>query len=70
MNNWSDYANIPESRSVQESSLYRVLIAGGLELATRLGDTLGKRKRASIALLDKARVHVWKPYLHEIASGT
>jgi NADH dehydrogenase len=54
--------------------MHRVLIvgggAGGLELATRLGDTLGKRAKASIVLLDKTRVHVWKPHLHEIASGT
>ena len=54
--------------------MHRVLIvgggAGGLELATRLGDTLGKRGKASIMLLDKTRVHVWKPHLHEIASGT
>jgi NADH dehydrogenase len=68
-----DDSAIPESRSAQEVSMHRVLIvgggAGGLELATRLGDTLGKRRKASIALLDKARVHVWKPHLHEIASG-
>src|SRR5258707_5182053 len=70
----ADFANIPETRSAQESSLHRVLIvgggAGGLELATRLGDTLGKREKASISLLDKTRVHVWKPHLHEVASGT
>jgi NADH:quinone reductase (non-electrogenic) len=35
-----------------------------------LGDTLGKRGKASIALLDKTRTHVWKPHLHEVASGT
>jgi NADH:ubiquinone reductase (H+-translocating) len=68
-----DYNLIPESRSAQEALLHRVLIvgggAGGLELATRLGNTLGRRGKASIALLDKARVHVWKPHLHEIASG-
>ena len=70
----SDFIDIPESRSAQESSLHRVLIvgggAGGLELATCLGDTLGKQKKASIALLDKTRTHVWKPHLHEVASGT
>ncbi|SDP60288.1 NADH dehydrogenase [Rhodoferax sp. OV413] len=44
--------------------------AGGLELATRLGDTLGKRGRADITLVDKNRTHVWKPKLHEIASGS
>ena len=44
--------------------------AGGLELATRLGDTLGKRGLADVALVDKNRTHVWKPKLHEIASGS
>ena len=44
--------------------------AGGLELATRLGDTLGKRGLAEITLIDKNRTHVWKPKLHEIASGS
>src|SRR5688500_19763715 len=44
--------------------------AGGLELATSLGDTLGKRGRADITLIDKNRTHVWKPKLHEIAAGS
>ncbi|NRF65875.1 NAD(P)/FAD-dependent oxidoreductase [Aquincola sp. S2] len=44
--------------------------AGGLELATRLGDTLGRRGRAEITLIDKNRTHVWKPKLHEIAAGS
>ena len=44
--------------------------AGGLELATRLGDTLGRRGRAEVTLIDKNRTHVWKPKLHEIASGS
>jgi len=44
--------------------------AGGLELATRLGDKLGKRARAEVTLIDKNRTHVWKPKLHEIASGS
>ena len=44
--------------------------AGGLELATGLGDTLGKRGSADITLIDKNRTHVWKPKLHEIASGS
>src|SRR5260370_29494623 len=70
----ADFVNMPESRSSGESSMPRVLIggggAGGLELAPRLGDTLGKREKASISLLDKTRTHVWKPHLHEVASGT
>jgi NADH dehydrogenase len=44
--------------------------AGGLELATRLGDTLGRRGRAEVTLIDKNRTHVWKPKLHEIAAGS
>jgi len=44
--------------------------AGGLELATRLGDTLGKRGQATVTLIDKTRSHVWKPKLHEIAAGS
>ncbi|MGO2243551.1 MAG: NAD(P)/FAD-dependent oxidoreductase [Halomonas sp.] len=43
--------------------------AGGLALATRLGRTLGKRKRAEIVLLDRDTTHVWKPLLHELATG-
>jgi NADH:ubiquinone reductase (H+-translocating) len=56
------------------SGLHRVVIvgggAGGLELATRLGDKLGRRGRAHITLIDQARSHVWKPKLHEIAAGS
>ena len=44
--------------------------AGGLELATRLGDTLGRRGKGEITLIDKARAHLWKPLLHEIAAGS
>jgi len=56
------------------SELHRVVIvgggAGGLELATRLGDTLGRKGKAEITLIDKTRTHVWKPLLHEIAAGS
>ena len=44
--------------------------AGGLELATALGDSLGKRGRAAVTLIDKTRAHVWKPQLHVIAAGS
>jgi NADH:ubiquinone reductase (H+-translocating) len=44
--------------------------AGGLELATRLGDKLGRKKKAQISLIEKSRTHVWKPLLHEIAAGS
>ncbi|HTO47030.1 MAG TPA: FAD-dependent oxidoreductase, partial [Burkholderiales bacterium] len=44
--------------------------AGGLELATRLGGRLGRRRRAAITLVDRGRTHVWKPLLHEVAAGS
>ena len=57
-----------------DKAAHRIVIvgggAGGLELATRLGDTLGKRGRAEITLIEKTRTHVWKPKLHEIAAGS
>ena len=56
------------------TGLHRIVIvgggAGGLELATRLGDKLGRRGKADITLIDKARTHLWKPLLHEIAAGS
>ena len=44
--------------------------AGGLELATRLGNTLGKKNLADVTLVDRTKTHVWKPLLHEIAAGS
>ena len=53
---------------------HRIIIvgggAGGLELATRLGKTLGKRSIASITLVDANLTHIWKPLLHEVAAGS
>ena len=44
--------------------------AGGLILATKLGDRLGRRGKARVTLVDCVLTHVWKPLLHEIAAGT
>ena len=44
--------------------------AGGLELATRLGNSFGRRSDVLITLVDKNRTQMWKPKLHEIASGS
>src|SRR5215831_4386788 len=44
--------------------------AGGLELATRLGDRLGRKRRAAVTLVDRFPTHVWKPLLHEVAAGS
>ena len=60
--------------NTENNSLHHIVIvgggAGGLELATRLGDSLGKSKKAEITLIDSTRTHVWKPLLHEIAAGS
>jgi NADH dehydrogenase len=61
-----------EQKSNRE--LHRIVIvgggAGGLELATQLGRTLGKRKEALITLVDRSRTHLWKPLLHQVAAGS
>jgi len=57
-----------------EGGLHSIVIvgggAGGLELATRLGRTLGRRKQALITLVDRWRTHLWKPLLHQVAAGS
>jgi len=44
--------------------------AGGLELATYLGDKLGKKPDHEIVLIDRNSTHLWKPLLHEVAAGS
>jgi NADH dehydrogenase len=68
----------PADRSVAKTTpnhgLHRIVVvgggAGGIELVTRLGDTLGRSGRADVALVEKARTHLWKPLLHEVAAGS
>ncbi len=43
--------------------------AGGLELATQLGHKWGKKGKAEILLVDANHTHLWKPLLHEVATG-
>jgi NADH:ubiquinone reductase (H+-translocating) len=60
--------------NMQQKKLHHVVIvgggAGGLELATKLGYSLGRKGLAEITLVDKTKTHVWKPLLHEIAAGS
>jgi len=51
--------------------------AGGLELATRLGDRYARKKSnegggslAQVTLVDRNPTHIWKPLLHEVAAGS
>lgn len=57
-----------------EQQRHQVVIVGGgaagLELATALGNKLGKKELADVILVDASRTHIWKPLLHEVAAGT
>lgn len=63
-----------DSILVPKGSRHHVMVvgggAGGLELATRLGKKLAKRGKIDVTLIEKARTHLWKPLLHEIAAGS
>src|SRR5438132_7021766 len=60
--------------SVEDEGLHEIVVVGGgaagLELVTRLGDRLGRRRWASVALVECARTHLWKPLLYEVAAGS
>jgi NADH dehydrogenase len=64
----------PCAVDAQSERLHRIVVvgggAGGLELVTRLGNTLGKERKAEVTLIEKARTHLWKPLLHEVAAGS
>ena len=51
--------------SEKTKKLHEILIvgggAGGLELATKLGDSFGKKRKALITLGDSKKTPVWKP---------
>lgn len=53
---------------------HRILVvgggAGGLELVTQLGHRYRKNPDVQVTLVDKKRSHIWKPLLHEVATGT
>src|SRR4051812_7068637 len=58
----------------QDDTLHHIVVVGGgaagLELATGLGDKLGKRMKANITLIERSRTHLWKSLLHEVAAGS
>jgi len=53
---------------------HRILVigggAGGLELVTQLGHYYRKDPAVEITLVDRNRSHIWKPLLHEVATGS
>lgn len=68
-----DVRREPSSLAAPVADLHRIVVvgggAGGLELVTRLGERLGKRRRAHVTLVEKSRTHLWKPLLHAVAAG-
>jgi NADH dehydrogenase len=64
---------IPGRGSRGQEPLHEIVVVGGgaagLELVTKLGDTLGRRGQARVMLVEKSRTHIWKPLLHAIAAG-
>jgi len=65
------------SAAIEGKQVHTIVIvgggAGGLELATMLGDRLRRRRqgpRARVILVDRSATHIWKPLLHEVAAGS
>lgn len=65
----------------RETGVHRIVIvgggAGGLELATRLGDRYARSRdrralpaKVQVVLVDRSSTHLWKPLLHEVAAGS
>ena len=67
-------SNTPARVQIATPALHHIVVveggATGLELATKLGDRFGRRKKAQITLVERARTHIWKPLLHEVAAGS
>ena len=70
----SNAADRPGVPAQPAGHLHHIVVAGGgaagLELVTKLGDTLGKRGQARITLVERSRTHLWKPLLHSVAAGS
>ena len=62
------------SLSPAEPSLHQIVVVGGgaagLQLVTKLGDRLGRHRKAQVTLVERSRTHIWKPLLHEVAAGS
>src|SRR5215213_579072 len=70
----AEHQQEPTSQPRAEPSLHQIVVAGGgaagLQLVTKLGDRLGRHKKAQVTLVERSRTHIWKPLLHEVAAGS
>ena len=64
---------IPPRGNAHSTDLHQIIVVGGgaagLQLATKLGDSLGRRGQARVTLVEKSRTHIWKPLLQAFAAG-
>jgi len=73
----SDTAAVPPHEDVTLSAANeaeRIVVvgggAGGLELAVKLGRKYRRNRDVEVLLIDKNPTHIWKPLLHEVATGS
>jgi NADH dehydrogenase len=69
----SNDARLEGVKEAQQGRPKSIVVVGGgtagLQLASRLGNRLGKPGLANIVLVDRNSTHLWKPLLHEVATG-
>lgn len=58
----------------RQNEIHKILVigggAGGLELVTQLAHKYRKDYQVQVTLIDQKRSHIWKPLLHEVATGS
>jgi NADH:quinone reductase (non-electrogenic) len=57
-------APVPAVEPIRKEPLHRIVVVGGGAAGLRLGNRWGRCSRASVALVECARTHVWKPLPH------